>query len=98
MHIEYNITEQEFLRAQQLVHRSTSPRAVQWFELASPCLGLALLALLIERLVTGGLTVLLVLGLAMSIYLLFLPLLSKNRQKQLYRNSEFLNGKLVLDV
>lgn len=98
MHIEYDITEQEFLHAQQLVHRINSPKPVQWFELTSPFLGLALLILGIEQLATQGLSALFVLCLGMGPYLLFLPLLSKNRQKQLYRNSDFLHGKLVLEV
>lgn len=98
MRIEYDITEQEFLHAQRLVHRSTSPKLVQWFELASPCLGLALLALTIERLATRGLSVLLILCLVLGLYLLFLPLLGKNRQKQIYKNSDSLHGKLSLEV
>jgi hypothetical protein len=98
MHIEYDITEQEFLHAQQLVHRITTPKPVQWFEVASPFLGLALLIFGIEQLATQGLSALFVLCLGMGSYLLFLPLLSKNRQKQLYRNSDFLHGKPVLEV
>jgi hypothetical protein len=98
MRLEYDITQQEFLHAQRLVHRSTSPRLVQLFELAAPCLGLALLALAIERLATRGLSALLITCLVLGLYLLFLPLLSKNRQKQIYRNSDSMHGKLSLEV
>jgi hypothetical protein len=98
MHIEYDITEQDFLHALQLVDRRTTPRLVRSLEWASPFLGFALLIFTIYRLAIHGLSVFIVLGLGMGLYLLFVPVLSKNRQKQLYRNSDFLHGKLVLEV
>lgn len=98
MHVEYDITEQDFLHALQLVHRRTTPSLVRWVELASPFLGFALLIFIVYRWATQGLSGLLVLGLGIGLYLLFIPSISKNRQKQLYRNSDFVHGKLVLEV
>ena len=98
MHVEYDITEQDFLHALQLVHRKTTPSVVRWFELASPFLGFALLIFAIYRLATQGLSGLSALSLGIGSYLLFVPSISKNRQKQLYRNSDFMHGKRVLEV
>jgi len=98
MHIEYDITEQEFLHALQLVDRRTTPSLVRWVELASPFLGFALLIFIIYRIATQPMSGISALGLGIGLYLLFTPSLSKNRQKQLYRNSDFLRGKLVLEV
>ena len=98
MHIEYDITEQDFLHALQLVDRRTTPRLVRWVELASPFLGFALLIFIIYRIATQAMSGISALGLGIALYLLFTPSLSKNRQKQLYRNSDFLHGKLVLEV
>jgi hypothetical protein len=52
----------------------------------------------LSRICVQGLSVLIVLGLGMGLYLPCLPVLSKNRQKQLYRNSDFLHGKLALEI
>jgi hypothetical protein len=98
MHIEYDITEQDFLHALQLVQRRTTPVLVRWVELASPFLGFALLNFIIYRIATQAMSGISALGLGIGLYLLFTPSLSKNRQKRLYRNSDFLHGKLVLEV
>jgi hypothetical protein len=98
MHVEYDITEQDFLHALQLVHRRTTPTLVRWIELASPFLGFALLILIIYRITTLGVSGISALGLGIGLYLLFTPSLSKNRQKHLYRNSNFLHRRLILEV
>jgi hypothetical protein len=98
MHIEYDITEQDFLHGLQMVQRRTTPSLVRWVELASPFLGFALLIFIIYRITTQGMSGISALGLGTGLYFLFTPLISKNRQKRLYRNSDFLHGKLVLEV
>jgi hypothetical protein len=98
MHIEYDVTEQDFLHALQLVNRRTTPSLVRWVELASPFLGFALSVFIIYRIATQGMSGISALGLGIGLYLLFTPSLSKSRQKQVYRNSDFLHGKLVLEV
>jgi YcxB-like protein len=98
MHVEYDISEQDFLHALRLVHRRTTPTLVRWIELASPFLGFALLIFIIYRIATQGMSGISALGLGIGFYLLFTPSLSKNRQKQLYRNSDFLHRRLILEV
>ena len=98
MHIEYDITEQDFLHALRVVHRRTTGSFMRWIELASPLLGFALLIFIIYRIATQGMSGISALGLGIGLYLLFTPSLSKSRQKQVYRNSDFLHGKLVLEV
>jgi hypothetical protein len=74
MHVEYDMTEQDFLHALQLVHRRTTPSVVRWFELAPPFLGFAFLIFTIYRLATEDMSGLFVLGLGVGLYLLFVHL------------------------
>ena len=98
MHIEYDVTEQDFLDAQRLVRRMSNSGFMGWAEFASPFLGFVLAAFVIYLLVTKGVSVLLVLGLGLSLYLMLTPILSRRLLLRLYRHSECLHGKPFLDV
>jgi len=66
MHIEYDVTEQDFLDAQRLVRRMSNSGFMGWAEFASPFLGFVLAAFVIYLLVTKSVSVLLVLGLGVE--------------------------------
>lgn len=98
MYIEYDVTEQDFVHAQQLVHRISNSGFMRRAEFASPFLGFVLAAFLIYLVFTKGVSVLLILGLGLSLYLILILILSRRLLQKLYRQSEDLHGKLFLDV
>src|SRR5215469_4213324 len=98
MHIEYDVTEQDFVHAQRLVRRISNSGFMRWAEFASPFLGFVLAAFLIYLLITKGVSILLILGLGLSLYLILIPILSRRLLQKLYRQTEHLHGKLFLDV
>ena len=69
MHIEYDVTEQDFLDAQRLVRRMSNSGFMGWAKFASPFLGFVLAAFVIYLLVNKGkgVSVLLVLCLGLSL-------------------------------
>ena len=54
MHIEYDVTEQDFLDAQRLVRRMSNSGFLGWAEFASPFLGFVLAAFVIYLSVAKG--------------------------------------------
>ena len=98
MHIDYEISERDYLDGQRLAIKHSSVRMVRWTRLVLPSFGAFLLAFLIYGLWTQGFSVRVLPGLAFSLFFLFIPLLSKRKQKTLYAKSNALHGRLTLDV
>ncbi|HJZ62952.1 MAG TPA: hypothetical protein VKD70_01440 [Candidatus Acidoferrum sp.] len=63
-----------------------------------PCFGAFLLAFLANGVLKEGFSLNVIPGLAFVLFLLFIPLLSKRKQKSLYAKSNALHGRLTLDV
>ena len=98
MHIEYEISEQDFLNAQRLAIRS-SPIPLVWLtRWALPLFGLAGLAFLTNGTVQQGFSWSIIPGLAFCLFFISLPLVSKRTQKKLYKNTSSIHGKLFLEV
>lgn len=90
MHIEYEVTEQDFLGAQRLVQRIITS-FMRWTEFAAPFLGLAGVIWLLYQVATHGVSLPLILSLGLSCYLVLIPVLSSRLRKKLYRASEYLD-------
>ena len=98
MHVDYEISERDYLDGQRLAIKHSSVRMVRWTRFVMPCLGALGLAFLIHGLWTQGFSVRVLPGLAFSLFFLFIPLLSKRNQKTLYAKSNALHGRLTLDL
>lgn len=98
MHVEYEISEQDYLDGQRLAIKNSSLRLIRWTRFVMPCFGAFLLAFLANGVLKEGFSLNVIPGLAFVLFLLFIPLLSKRKQKSLYAKSNALHGRLTLDV
>jgi len=98
MHIDYEISEQDFLDAQRLAIKNSSLRIVRWTLLVLPLFGLSLLIFLIHGTATQGFSVRLIPGLAVCLFFISVPLLNRRTQKNLYAKSTAMHGRLSLDA
>ena len=98
MHVEYEISERDYLDGQRLAIKNSSLRIVRWTRFVLPSFGALLVVFLIYGIWTQGFSVRVLPGFAFSLFFLFVPLLSKRKQKTLYAKSNALHGRLTLDV
>jgi hypothetical protein len=98
MHIDFEISEQDFLDAQRLATKNSSLRIVRWTRLVLPLFGLSLLIFLIHGTATQGFSVRLIPGLAVCLFFISVPLLNRRTQKKLYAKSTAMHGRLSLDA
>lgn len=98
MLVEYEISEQDYLDAQRLAIRNSPIRLVRWTLWVLPVWALVLLAFLISVIAREGFSSRVIVGLAFCLYVIFLPLLSKRKQKQAYARNSSIHGKLFLEV
>jgi hypothetical protein len=96
MHIDYEISEQDFLDAQRLAIRKSAVRLVRWNRLVLPLFGVALLIFLIHATATQGFSVRSIPGLAVCLFFISVPLLNKRTQRNLYAKSTSMHGRLFL--
>lgn len=97
MHVDYEISEKDYLDGQRLAIKNSSVRIVRWTRFVLPSFGAFLVVFLIHGILTQGFSVRVLPGLAFSLFFLFVPLLSKRKQKTLYAKSNALHGRLTLD-
>jgi hypothetical protein len=97
MHVDYEISEKDYLDGQRLAIKS-SIRMVRWTRFVLPSLGALLVVSLILGIFTQGFSVRMLPGLALGLFFLFIPCLSKRKQKAVYAKSNALHGRLTLDV
>jgi len=98
MHIEYEISQKDFVDGQRLAIKKSTIRVIRWMSFVMPTVGLVLLIFLISVGVRQGLSVRLVPGLVMSLWFLSIPLLNRRGQKKVYAKSTSMHGELSLDV
>ncbi len=102
MHIEYEVTEQDYLDCQQLAIKSSPVRGVRWTRVVLPVFGVLLLGALIFTAFRQGITLSalpgLSFGLFFCLFLISIPIWTKQAHKRVYAKSKGLHGKLVLDV
>lgn len=98
MHIDYEVSEKDFLDGQRLATKNSSLRIVRWTRFVLPSLGALMVVFLIYGILTQGFSVRLVPGLAFGLYFLYIPFLIKRKQKALYAKSNAIHGRLTLDV
>jgi hypothetical protein len=98
MHVDYEISEKDYLDGQRLAIKNSSVRLIRWTRFVLPSLGAILAVFLVHVLVTQGFSVRVVPGMAFSLFFLLIPFLSIRKQKTLYAKSNALHGRLTPDV
>lgn len=98
MHIDYEISEQDFLDAQRLAIRNSSVRLIRWNPLVLPLFGVLLLIFLIHGTAAQGFSVRLIPGLAVCLFFISVPLLNRRTQRKLYAKSPSVHGRISLDA
>jgi YcxB-like protein len=102
MHLDYEITEEDFVDGQRLAIKNSSFRSVRWTLYVLPAFGVFLLLDLIYFGARQGISLRQVPGLAFglffSLFMLSLPLRSKRTQRKMYAKSTSMHGPLSLDV
>lgn len=98
MHIDYEISETDFLNGQRLAVKKSAIRGVRWTLLVLPTFGMLLLLDLVYFAVRQGFSIRFIPGFAICSFFLSIPLLSRREQTKVYAKSITLHGKLSLDV
>jgi hypothetical protein len=98
MHVDYEVSERDYLDGQRLAIKNSSVRMVRWTPYVLPSFGALLAVFLIHGILTQGFSVSVLPGMAFSLFFLLIPFLSKRKQKTLYAKSNALHGRLTLDV
>jgi len=98
MHIDYEISEQDFSFAQRLAIRKSPLFFVRRTLPALPWFGLALLLFIIYAVFDRGFSTDLLPGFVVPLLLLSLPLLTRRNIRKAYKTSVNLQGPLSLDV
>jgi YcxB-like protein len=98
MHVDYEISEKDYLDGQKLAIKNSSVRMVRWTRFVLPSFGAFLAVFLIHGILTQGFSVSVLPGMAFSLFFLLIPFLSLRKQKTLYAKSNALHGRLTLDV
>lgn len=98
MHIDYEISEKDYLDGQRLAVKGSLVRMIRWTPLVIPAFGALLALFLIYGALTQGASVKFVPGAIFSLLFLSIPFLSRHRQKTSYANSNSLHGNLALDI
>jgi|GEM_PF-1459203 hypothetical protein len=98
MHIDYEISEQDFLDAQKLAIKNSPNLLTRLTRVVLPLFGAALMAFVSYSLVTQGFSWNLIPAAAFPLLLLALPGWSKRIQKKPYAKAVSMHGLLALDV
>ena len=98
MRIEYEISEQDFMRAQELAIKHSPVRLIRWTRWVLPLFGLCLLVFVIEAVVKQGFSPRVIPGVCFCLLFISLPLLSRRKQKKLYGANPSMHGKLSVEV
>ncbi len=98
MHIEYEISEQDFMNAQRLAIKNSPVLLVRLTRWVMPAFGLAGLVFIANATIQQGFSWRVIPALAFCLLLISLPLLSKRTQKKLYINTSSIHGKLSVEV
>jgi len=98
MRIEYEITERDFINGQRLAIKNSPVRLVRWTRLVLPFFGIALLAFWIQGVVQQGFSWDVIPVLAIPLFFISIPLVSRNTQKKLYAQTNSMHGPLSLEI
>jgi hypothetical protein len=98
MHVDYEISEKDYLDGQRLAIKNSSVRMVRWTPFVLPCFGALLVVFLVYFILTQGFSVNMLPGMGFALFFLSVPLWSKRLQKNHYAKSNAMHGRLTLDV
>lgn len=98
MHVDYEISERDYLDGQRLAIKNSSVRMIRWTRFVLPSFGVLLAAFLTYGILTQGFSVNMLPGMAFSLFFLLTPFLTRRKQKTLYAKSNAMHGRLTLDV
>lgn len=98
MHVDYEISEKDYLDGQRLAIKNSSVRLVRWTRFVLPSFGALLAVFLVYSILTQGFSVSVLPGTVFSLLFMLIPFLSIRKQKMIYAKSNALHGKLTLDV
>ena len=98
MHVDYEISEKDYLDGQRLAIKNSSVRMVRWMPFVLPCFGALGVVFLVHGILTQGFSVSVLPGMVFALFFLSIPLWSKRTQKKHYAKSNALHGRLTLDV
>ena len=98
MHVDYEVSEQDFFEAQKLAIKKSPLAAVRMSRWVFPLAGVAAVIFLITAMAREGFRGNMVFGLLITSWLLFMPLIVRKTQKKLYARSKHFHGLMSLDA
>jgi hypothetical protein len=98
VHVEYEISEQDFIDAQYLAVKNSPMRLIRWSRLVLPLFGAGLLVFLIFAVARQGFSWRVIPGSIVPVGFLLMPLLNRWESKRTYVKTASLHGRLSLAV
>jgi len=98
MQIHYEISETDFLNAQNLGIKHSPVRYVRWTRLFFPIFGIGGLVFIIHAVWQQGLSIQVVPALIFPVLFLCMPLLNRRAQKKVYAKNTSMHGQLSLEA
>ena len=97
MHIEYEISERDYVAAQRLALKKMRPSLARML-VFGPWFGLFLLIFLIHAIATQGFSTNMLIGFVIPVWCLLLPILNSRSVRKVYVKSTNMHGPLSLDL
>jgi len=98
MHLEYEISEQDFLDAQRLAIKNSPVRSIRWSRIGIPLFGLLLFMFWLQSTYTHGLSLRSAIGVVFPILFMSIPLLTKWNARKMYARTTSFRCVQRLDV
>ena len=97
MHIEYEISERDYVAAQRLALKKLRPSLARML-VFGPWFGLFLLIFLVHAIATQGFSTNMLIGFVIPVWCLLLPILNSRSVRKVYAKSTNMHGPLSLDL
>ena len=98
LHLEYEISERDYLAAQRLAAKHSPIKLVRWSRSVIPLFGLALLAFFIQASMQRGFSWRGLPGAGFALFFISVPLMNRRALKKVYAKDTNMHGRLSLVV
>lgn len=98
MHVDYEVSEKDFLEAQKLAIKKSPFRLVRWIRWVLPLIGSMTLAFLAYAVATQGFKANMIWGSILPFWMISMPWMTRRAQRKLYAKSKHFQGPMSLDV
>src|SRR5438270_11518359 len=97
MHVDYQVSEKDFLQAQDLAMKKSPLWLMRWMRLLFPLAGAAAVVFLAVAVARDGFKINIIGGALIALWLVSTPLWLRGTQKRLYAKARHFHGPMPLE-